>query len=669
MAERKRFDGPIEGLLRRRVTGGFIAAVLLTTFLSCVSWRSARRAEQDAYWVSHTHEVIATIQGVSRDVLETETSARAFALSGQELLLVHYRTARDTVFVDENALRHLTADNLSQQQRLDVLEPQVRTALEFAESIIAKRRKLGAYVGGSDALEIEGLIDAVHATTGDMHAEETRLLSQRTQRTAAEQRLARIIAIVGAFLKVGSWILAFLVIIREISISARAQSQLNTLNAELEQRVKERTAALQSEIAERRRAQEIAEHLAAVVESSDDAIISKTLDGTITAWNRGAEKVFGYSSAEAVGNPLALLLPPDRAEEESGILARIRCGESIHHFETVRVRKDGKKIDVSVTISPISDATGAIVGASKIARDITAHKQAEKVLRESEERFHAMLNGIPQLAWTAEPDGYIFWFNQRWYDYTGTTPEQTKGWDWQNVHDPEILPKVLDRWKLAIAEGTPFEMEFPLRAGDGSFRTFLTRVLPLKDANGHVLRWFGTNTDISERKLAEVQLAGQAQELIRRAEELASSRVALETQTLMLQSVLDSMGEGLIAADREGNFLIWNDSANKLMGRKASNLPTEQWTPHYQVFLPDEITPYPPDRLPLVRALHGESVQVELMVEHPDRANRVCLEVTARPLKDNQGTCGAALPCFATSPNARPRNGKSKLLIRPWRPA
>jgi PAS domain S-box-containing protein len=637
MGERKRFDVPIEGLLRRRVTGGVIVAVLLTVFLSFVSWRSARRADQDAYWVSHTHQVIATIQSTSRDVLETETSARAFALSGQEPVLVHYRTARETVFADEDGLRYLTADNPSQQRRLDVLEPQVRKALEFAESIIAKRRKMGAYAGGSDALEIERLIDAVRATTEDMHAEEARLLSQRTQRAAAAQRLAMSIAIVGAFLKVGSWILAFLVIIREIGISSRAQSELNTLNAELEQRVKERTASLQSEIADRRRAQEMAERLAAVIESSDDAIISKTLDGTITAWNRGAEKVFGYSSAEAVGKPMALLLPPERAEEESGILARIRCGESVQHFETVRVRKDGKKIDVSVTISPISDGTGAIVGASKIARDITAHKRAEEVLRESEERFHAMLNGIPQLAWTAEPDGYIFWFNQRWYDYTGTTPEQTKGWDWQNVHDPEILPKVLDQWKLAIAEGTPFEMEFPLRAGDGSFRMFLTRVLPLKDAKGHVLRWFGTNTDISERKLAEVQLAGQAQELIRRAEELASSRVALETQTLMLQSVLDSMGEGLVAADRNGHFLIWNDSAIKLMGRKASNLPTEQWTPHYQVFLPDGITPCPTDRLPLVRALHGESVQMELMVEHPDRANRVCLEVTARPLKDNQG--------------------------------
>jgi len=490
MAQRKGFDVPIEAVLRRKVTGGVIVAVFLTVFLSFVSWHSAQRADQDAYWVSHTYEVMATIQGTSRDVLETETSARAFALSGQELLLVHYRTAREAVFVDENALRHLTADNLSQQRRLDVLESQVRTALEFGDSIIAKRQKLGAYAGGSDALEIERLIGAVRATTGDMHTEETRLLSQRTQRAAAGQRLAMIIAIVGVFLKVGSWILAFLVIIREIGISTRAQSQLNTLNAELEQRVKERTTALQSEIADRRRAQEIAERLAAVVESSDDAIISKTLDGTITAWNRGAEKVFGYSSAEAVGQPMALLLPPERAEEEYGILAQIRRGESVQHFETVRVRKDGKKIDVSVTISPISDSMGAIVGASKIARDITARKRAEE---------------------------------------------------------------------------------------------------------------------------------------------------ALETQTLMLQSVLDSMGEGLIAADQDGHFLIWNDSANKLMGRKASNLPTEQWTPYYKVFLPDEITPYPPDRLPLVRALHGESVQVELMVEHPDRANRVCLEVTARPLKDNQG--------------------------------
>src|ERR1700690_3687774 len=114
MAERKLFDGPIEATLRRRVTGGLVVAVLLTVFVSFRSWHSARQAEQDAYWVSHTYEVIGTIQRASRDVLEAETSALAFALSGQEPLLVHYQTTRENIYEDENTLRHLTADNLSQ---------------------------------------------------------------------------------------------------------------------------------------------------------------------------------------------------------------------------------------------------------------------------------------------------------------------------------------------------------------------------------------------------------------------------------------------------------------------------------------------------------------------------------------------------------------------------
>jgi PAS domain S-box-containing protein len=276
------------------------------------------------------------------------------------------------------------------------------------------------------------------------------------------------------------------------------------------------------------------------------------------------------------------------------------------------------------------------VGSSKVARDITARKHAEEALRESEERFHAMLNGIPQLAWMAEADGRIFWYNERWYEYTGTTFEQMEGWAWQSVHDPDVLPRVMERWQVSIATGEPLDMEFPLRGVDGTTRMFLTRVVPLKDFNGRVVRWCGTNTDISERKRAEVQLAEQAQEL-------ASSRLALEKQTQMLQSVLESMGEGLIAADREGHFLIWNDSAKNLMGRDASDLPTEQWTPHYKVFLPDGITPYPPDRLPLVRALQGESVRTELMVERPGSGNGVFLEVTARPLKGDLGGAVAVL--------------------------
>jgi len=122
----------------------------------------------------------------------------------------------------------------------------------------------------------------------------------------------------------------------------------------------------------------VARRLAAIVESSDDAIISKTLNGAIVTWNAGAARVFGYDAEEIIGRPVTLLIPPDRLGEEAAILARIRRGERIEHYETVRQRKDGGLIDISLTISPILDETGQVVGASKIARDITARKSAER---------------------------------------------------------------------------------------------------------------------------------------------------------------------------------------------------------------------------------------------------------------------------------------------------
>jgi PAS domain S-box-containing protein len=132
------------------------------------------------------------------------------------------------------------------------------------------------------------------------------------------------------------------------------------------------------DVTEARRAVEARLHLAAIVESSDDAIIGQTLDGTITSWNRGAERLYGYAADEIVGRPLAALAPPDHPDELTGILERVRRGEHIEHYETVRVRKDGGRVDVSLTISPIRDAGGRVVGASKIARDITARKEEDR---------------------------------------------------------------------------------------------------------------------------------------------------------------------------------------------------------------------------------------------------------------------------------------------------
>ena len=605
--------------LRRKLNAAFAVAFLLTVLLSSLSWRTSRRAAEDADWVAHTHQVATALEVTLRHLVDVETGARGFAMTGHELFLEPYATGKYAVSQDLAALNVLMVDD-DQKLLLATLGEQANAGITADSELVAIRRNSGAVPGVARLEHGKNLMDALRGTVDAMEITEKRLLEKRIDRARAAQRLTTVAIWLGAGLGIFFLSIATIAVNREISANASARAHINTLNTDLERRAEQR------------------ERLAAVIDSSDDAIIAKDLNGKIKAWNRGAERVFGYSASEALGKSMLMLLPLGRVNEEADILERIRRGESVEHFETIRVRKDGTTISISATISPIKDSGGAIVGASKIARDITERKSAEEALRQSEERFRDMLNGIPQLAWMAEADGNIFWYNERWYEYTGTTSEEMVGWGWKSVHDPEFLPEVMKKWMASIAEGTVFEMEFPLRAADGSFGTFLTRIVPLKDVNGRVVRWFGTNTDISERARAEQRLAELARELSRRAEELASSREALEAQTVMFKLVLASMGEGLIAADLEGRFLIFNDAAHDLMGRGPEDLPTQRWTSHYKVFLPDGITPYPPDRLPLVRAIRGESVQVELIVQSSEARS---MDVTARPLKDARGNlCG-----------------------------
>ena len=163
----------------------------------------------------------------------------------------------------------------------------------------------------------------------------------------------------------------------------------------------------------------------------------------------------------------------------------------------------------------------------------------------SESQFRTLANAIPQLCWMANADGWISWYNERWYEYTGTSPEQMEGWGWQSVHDPDALPKVMERWKDSIATGEPFDMVFPLRGADGVFRPFLTRVMPVEDAEGKVVRWFGTNTNVTELR--------DAQEALRESEERWST-------------TLRSIGDAVISTDAAGVVVFMNDVAQKLTG-------------------------------------------------------------------------------------------------------
>jgi PAS domain S-box-containing protein len=264
------------------------------------------------------------------------------------------------------------------------------------------------------------------------------------------------------------------------------------------------------DVTDRKRNDLAALQLAAIVESSDDAIISKSVDGVILTWNRGAERIFGYKAEDVVGKPVTVLIPPDRMDEEPGFLARIRAGERIDHYETIRRRKDGTLLDVSLTVSPIRDHSGRIIGASKIARDITERKKAEAKLQQSERQLNDLLAAIPAAIYTTDASGKITYFNEEAVALAGRRP--TVGSDewcvtWK-LYRPDGTPLPHDECPMAIAlkEGRAIRnAEAVAERPDGTRVPFIPYPTPLRDASGKIVGAINMLVDISERKQAETQ--------------------------------------------------------------------------------------------------------------------------------------------------------------------
>jgi PAS domain S-box-containing protein len=254
----------------------------------------------------------------------------------------------------------------------------------------------------------------------------------------------------------------------------------------------------------------LAQQLAAIVESSDDAIISKDLNGVILTWNRGAQRVFGYTAEEVIGKPVAVLIPADRLDEEPGILARIRRGERIDHYETVRQRKDGSLINISLTVSPIRDHDGRVVGASKIARDITERTRAENVLRDSERKLQDLFSSIPAAIYTTDAEGRITYYNDAAVELAGRTPELgSDEWcvTWK-LYWPDGTPMRHDECPMAVAlkEGRAIRnAEAIAERPDGTRVPFIPYPTLLRDARGKIMGAINMLVDISERRQAETQ--------------------------------------------------------------------------------------------------------------------------------------------------------------------
>ncbi|MGX7925185.1 PAS domain S-box protein [Tsuneonella sp. HG094] len=289
------------------------------------------------------------------------------------------------------------------------------------------------------------------------------------------------------------------------------------------------------------------DHYAALIESADDAIIAKDLDGRVVSWNPAAERLFGWTSGEMVGNSIRRLLPDDRQHEEDRIIARVKKGERIGLFLTRRLHKDGHEIPVAVTISPVRDADGHVIGASKIARDASEHAAMEDRLSESETRFRMLADNMAQLAWIADADGAVQWFNRRWYEFTGIEPDTVDEELRRHVRHPDHEERVRGRFEAAIRDGTEWQDVFPLKSAAGEWRWFLSHAQPIRDAEGNVRYWFGTNTDITEQREQSEQITVLLREVNHRSKNMlakvqALARSSFGADTALVQRFEDRVG-------------------------------------------------------------------------------------------------------------------------------
>ncbi len=283
-----------------------------------------------------------------------------------------------------------------------------------------------------------------------------------------------------------------------------------------------------TDITSQKLAQEFQRGLAAIVDGSTDAMISKSKEGEIRTWNRGAEELFGYVPEEIIGQSVNVLVPSELQDEEHLLRNMVLSGERITQFESWRLHKNGRPIPVLITMSPIRDSDGKIVGTSQVMSDITARQQTEVALMESEEKFRTLVTAIPQLVWTCTPDGHCDYLSGQWLTYTGKPIEEHLGAGWLDAIHPDDRARVSHDWRAARLSESSYSTEYRLRAADGSYQWFLGKADPHRDAAGRICKWFGTSTNITDQKESAAKLEHVNHMLESRGKELTLVNKELE---------------------------------------------------------------------------------------------------------------------------------------------
>lgn len=281
--------------------------------------------------------------------------------------------------------------------------------------------------------------------------------------------------------------------------------------------------------------------------------------------NRVIAEINGRSIEEHLGRTPSEVVPDVGPQAEAALRTILRTGERLDfEMHGTTSAQPGVERTWSEHWAPIKDPTGRIIGISVAAEEITDRKRSASALAESEEQFRTLAENIPQLAWMADETGSIFWYNRRWYEYTGTTLDEMRGWGWQKVHHPDHVARVVRKILHCFATGATWEDTFPLRARTGEYHWFLSRATPIRDAAGNIARWLGTNTDVTEQRAAEE---------------------ALRASETRLRNLADAMPQVVWMARPDGRLDYINERISELSGVRTLDDGTWSWA---EALVPDD---------------------------------------------------------------------------------
>jgi len=466
-------------------------------------------------------------------------------------------------------------------------------------------------------------MDSARATIAEMKADEARLLRERKERTDSASASTAIVIILGVIVGMVALVMAASAIQRQVSLNLEAKARADALNADLERRVHDRTALLA----------ESEGRLAGVIQSAMDAIITLDDQHRVLLMNAAAETMFRTRAPEVIGQTIDRFIP-----------GRFRSAhpQHIHNFshtgvtsrsmgrmsELAALRADGEEFPIEASISQI--ASGGKKLFTVILRDITERKQAEEALRESHARLKKVLEveTVGVMFWDLT-DGTLVDSNSTFLHLMGYTRKdlEARSLTWQKLTPPEYIELSRSELKKFQAGGRigPYEKECLHKDGTRQWFVFAGSSL---GANSCV----EFCVDISARKKAEADL------------ERLVATVAEQARTL--QSVLDNINDGLIAADSRGRFILWNPAADRILGKSRKDVPPAEWSQYYEIYQADRKTPFLAEELPLAKAMRGQRAFAEMFIRHADSGYGSWVEAAASPLRDQDGAVSGGVVAF-----------------------